>query len=113
MQIGNLHFLKKYLFFLSVSPFVPLVAVVLSKELKLHLPSTTCSSLLCGHDAHGPCTCSACGEELPLPAVPSQEVAFQGPCAAVEQRNTVGRGPAGVRAPFTPSCGLAATCLLV
>lgn len=54
MQIGNLHHLKKYIFFLFGIPFVPLVAFVLSKELIFHLPSTTCSSLLCGHDVHGP-----------------------------------------------------------
>lgn len=113
MQIGNLHLIKKIHFLLFVTPFVPLVAVVLSKELILHLPSTTCISLLCRHDAHGPCTRSACGEELPLRAVPPQEVAFQGPCAAVEQHNTVGGGAAGVRATLTPFCGLAATCMLV
>lgn len=101
---------EKIHFLLFVTPFVPWVAAVLSKELILHLPSTTCSSLLCRRDAHGPCTHSACGQELPLPAtVPPQEVAFRGHCAAVERHNTVGRGAAGVRAALTPFCGLAAT----
>lgn len=113
MQIGNLHHLKKYIFFLFGIPFVPLVAFVLSKELIFHLPSTTCSSLLCGHDVHGPCTHSACGEELPLPAMALQEVAFQGPCAAVGQHNTVDRGAARVRAALTPFCGLAAICVFI
>lgn len=95
---------------------MPSVAVVLTKELILHLPRTTCSSLPCGQDAHGPCTHSACGEELPLPAVPPrevQEVAFRGPCAAVEQQNTMGRGAAGGRTALTPVCGLAASCVLL
>lgn len=111
MQIGNLHLLKKCIFLLFVTLFVPLVAVVLSKELILHLPSTTCSSLLCGHDTPGPCTCSACGEELPLPAVPPQEVAFEGPSAAVEQHNTGGQQGSGQPLPPSvawqpPACSL-------
>lgn len=53
---------EKMHFLLFVTPFVPLVAAVLLKELILHLPSTACSSLLCGWDVHGPCTRSASGE---------------------------------------------------
>lgn len=105
--------LEKIHFLLFGAPFVPLVAFVLPKELILHLLSTTCSSLLCRHDVYGPCTCFACGEELPLPAVVPQEVAFQGPRAAVEKHNTVGRRAAGVRAALTPFCGLAATCMFI
>lgn len=76
---------EKMHFLLFVTPFVPLVTAVLFKELIFHLPSTACPSLLCVCHVHGACTCSASGEELPLPAtVPPQEVAFRGLCAAVE-----------------------------
>lgn len=85
----KIHFLR------FVTPFVPLVAAVFSKELIFHLPSTTCSSLLCACHVHGPCTRSASGEELPLPAVPPQEVAFQGPCAAVGNTTLWAEGQQG------------------
>lgn len=112
MQIGNLHLLKKCGFFAVCNSFCAFGCCCTfertnasSAKHHLLLPAlwTRCTWTL--HPA--------CGEEPPLPAVPPQEVAFQGPCAAVEQHNTVGRGPAGVRAALTSFCGLADTCLLV
>lgn len=113
MQIGNLHLVKKMHFLLFVTPFVPFVAAVLFKELILHLPSTTCSSLLCGWDVHGPCSCSASGEEPPLSATATTGGGLLGTlcCCGVTQH--CGQRGSRDQGSLDPFCGLAATCMLL
>lgn len=92
---------------------MPLVAIVLIKELILHLPRTTCFSLPGRHHTHGPCAHSACREGLPLPSVPPQEVALRGPSSAAGCRDAVGRGVVGARAALTAFCGPTAAWALL
>lgn len=92
---------------------MPLVAIVLIKELILHLPRTTCFSLPGGHHTHGPCARSAGGEGLLLPSVPLQEVALWGPSSAAGCRDAVGRGVVGAGAALTAFCGPTAASALL